>query len=367
MLSSAALYAYAVKQSERGNLAAAKKACDALLEREPTNANTLHMLGVIAFRSGNLRTAADLLIASLARQPNDHECNNNLGRILLSLDDIGGASRLFRRSLAVQPSSFASRANLAECFRRFSHHADVIREARRALTLSSQYVEALVPLADAVHHEDSELGLRLLKRALSLEPKHWRALWLRGLYTTGQAERIRIWRRVAAHAPDDGEVRIALIEAGILRRPMTQTRADELLFQRLVGHIHSGHVDVRIDLNHLADENCPVPVEFIRVRALIAGLGLAAATYWISPWAVLPAAALFGIAYFAWLRIMLWRWMRRYVVKTITGDRDVWDKLWRFGGVSLHANGEAMTLVSPRGSWREFAAQLVPLDVKSPS
>jgi len=157
------------------------------LERQPNDAEALHLLGLVTYQQGRLDGAADLIgravalnpraaafhcnLAEVYRargeldravaccrealrlQPNYAEAANNLGLALLAQQDTAGAAEQFRAALRLRPNDPLLHNNLASALRAAGDRAAAIDRCREAVRLN--------PNLAAAH---SNLGQMLLER-----------------------------------------------------------------------------------------------------------------------------------------------------------------------------------------------------------
>ncbi len=71
--------ALAVRHHQAGELSQAEKFCQQILDVNPSHADALHLLGVIAFRVGKPPEAIDLIGRAIAVKPQAAEFHSNLG------------------------------------------------------------------------------------------------------------------------------------------------------------------------------------------------------------------------------------------------------------------------------------------------
>ena len=75
-------FALALEHHRAGRLAEAEQGYRAILQRAPSHADSLNLLGVIALQTGNLSSALALVQRAVALRPDAPVCRNNLGQVL---------------------------------------------------------------------------------------------------------------------------------------------------------------------------------------------------------------------------------------------------------------------------------------------
>ena len=94
------------------DLAGARLRCEQVLEREPEQADALHLLGLTAHRLRDLNSATEYFERSIRARPGDAVFLNNLGSVLVDCGRTEEAAAVFRHALALAPGARAARANL---------------------------------------------------------------------------------------------------------------------------------------------------------------------------------------------------------------------------------------------------------------
>jgi hypothetical protein len=123
-----------------------------------------------------------------------------------------------------------------------------------------------------------------------------------------------------------------------------------------------GRAVVEIDFRHVTHMNCPLGFEALKGRIAYIYLGLMVAVgvgmRWglAAPWSTVGIAALVVSAVY-WVvgKRFLEKRAERKIIRQLTSDGVSWEKLWRYGGVTLRIrkDGDEMTWVAPKASWIE--------------
>jgi tetratricopeptide (TPR) repeat protein len=202
--SSAALDA-AIALHQRNALAEAARAYQAILAEDPTQADALHLLGVIAHQRGDSAQAVGLITraigvcpsvaayhANLAEvyrvlgqtdraigccrtalrlNPQFAEAANNLGLILFHQGQTEAARTHFETALRLQPNYPLACNNLANCWRVLGDLPRAIELFRRALTMDPQLAVAHTNLGQLLMERgDREAALFHCREAVRLQP-----------------------------------------------------------------------------------------------------------------------------------------------------------------------------------------------------
>jgi len=131
------------------------------------------------------------------------------------------------------------------------------------------------------------------------------------------------------------------------------------LFRRLRRLLAEGRVGIKLDFKRLQHMDCPVGSEAdgnLWVYAVFAATALA---LWRGGWWVASAVGAAGIGlYFSAGLAFVRRRIRRRIDERALGSLEMWQKLWRFGGIALMAGGE--TCAAPQGNWMELVRSIPP-------
>jgi Tfp pilus assembly protein PilF len=84
-------FAAAAEYFRAGRLADAERHCREALSVDPSHADSLHLLGMIAFQVGHHAVAIELLGKALASNGRSAECHFNLAQILRAADRLARA------------------------------------------------------------------------------------------------------------------------------------------------------------------------------------------------------------------------------------------------------------------------------------
>ena len=124
-------YELAVNWHQQGHLAEAEQAYRQILQLQPEHAESLHMLGVIAFQTGHLQQAIELTRQSLAINPLQVDAYSNLGLMLHNSQGYDEALACFAKALQIQPSfvnALSNQANLLKDLNRLQEALTSIDE-----------------------------------------------------------------------------------------------------------------------------------------------------------------------------------------------------------------------------------------------
>lgn len=203
-----------------GRFVDAERLYRALLEREPDNADVLHLLGLLADQTGRRQEAAELVSQAVRREPRADFLNslgliceglgdqagakenyrravqldprhgkalNNLGGLMHSRGDLAQAEACYRQAIAVAPQSAASFNNLGTVMIGQGKPIDGIAAFRQALILRPDYPEALTNLAFALIAEGAlDEAIASCQRAITIRPAYGKAQLMLGIAQIAQ-------------------------------------------------------------------------------------------------------------------------------------------------------------------------------------
>ena len=132
---------------------------------------------------------------------------------------------------------------------------------------------------------------------------------------------------------------------------------DDALLAELRRLREAGKVALELDHRRLAHIDSPVAVEAESNRWVYVGIVAAGAAWWfLGTGAGLAVAAVAVALYLPLVKADLRRRAARRIDERALAEAAVWRKLWRFGGVTLSADGRRCA--APDGNWMQFVRDL---------
>lgn len=214
-----------------------------ILERDPGNAEALHLFGVLSLQQGHASAAVDLIGRAVARDgradwhnnlgealravgryedaeasyhraialdPSNADAYSNLGAALEALGRLADAEQSYARAIAIDAGHAEARTNLANLLLAGYRTDDAIGHFRRAIASAPHLVAAHCGLGNALrrqtHHADAEAAYR---RALAIDPNDTPSLSNLGIALNAQgrtAEALAAYERALAIDPSLAEV-----------------------------------------------------------------------------------------------------------------------------------------------------------------
>lgn len=138
---------------------------------------------------------------------------------------------------------------------------------------------------------------------------------------------------------------------------------DNDLHVRLGAAILGGTVGIAIDARRINHMDCPVAGAAYHTADVYVVVALCAALFAVLPavWAAGLAGALLAVNWLVVLPLIR-RWMERFAIRHLIKRFDLWQRMWKFGGVTLTARtpeGGDLTAHAPADDWRRVARALV--------
>ncbi len=135
------------------------------------------------------------------------------------------------------------------------------------------------------------------------------------------------------------------------------------LFRELRRLVASGTLRLELDLARLDHIDSPVAVEADSNIWVYGLLVICVAVFWqAGPVPGVVAIAVSLVLYFTLGRRYVRRRLRRRVHERALGDGEIWQRLWRFGGITLVADeagtGGTQRCVAPQGNWMALVRRL---------
>ena len=156
--SSDELIQLAIEHHRRGDLRAAERIYQQLLQADPSNPDALHLLGVVAYQSGRNDRAVELIQQAIAVNPGVPDYYGNLGNALRVLGKLDEAMSAFHKALKLSPRFMEAHNNMGLVLRDRGRSNEAVPCFRKALKCNPDLPE--------VHNN---LGMALLDQGKTAE------------------------------------------------------------------------------------------------------------------------------------------------------------------------------------------------------
>ena len=264
-MTEAATLENALAKHRAGQLDAAEPIYNALLAREPTNSEALHLLGVIALQRQRMATALGFLDRAIAVRSDQPKYHNNRGNALVALGRSSEAEAAFRRAAEMDPTFADAWFNLGVAVQTQGRLSDARAAYERAIAERESYADALNNLGGILQLEGraAEAAERF-RRASVLQPESLdiAANLARVLESLNELDEARVIAdRVLSADPSH---QTAILVAAILDRrdgqPATaRARLEKLLDGALPAVVEA---NARAELGHVCDRLGDAPAAF---------------------------------------------------------------------------------------------------------
>ena len=207
-------FAQALRLHQAGHLAEAEQLYRQVLAADGAHADSLHLLGVIAYQQGRMPEASDLIGQALSVNDAAPSYHANLGLVRRAEGRLDEAEACQRRALALMPDYPEAHNNLGLVLQEQARGGDAVLHFRRALALRPDLPEAHNNLANVLEEQGRlDEAEAACARALELRPDFPEALNSMGVIRTRQDD-IRqaadFYRRAIALKPDFAEAHVNL-------------------------------------------------------------------------------------------------------------------------------------------------------------
>jgi tetratricopeptide (TPR) repeat protein len=163
--------AEAVRHHRAGRSTEAERIYREILSVDPSHADSLQLLGVLAYDAGKYNEAVGLIGRALERAPAHPVAHHNLGNALLGLGRTEEAIAAYQAALQLEPGRAATHYTLANAWLRSGRAEEAVGAYQRALALQPDHPRAWNNLGNALSRLGRwEEAVEAYRKALELEP-----------------------------------------------------------------------------------------------------------------------------------------------------------------------------------------------------
>lgn len=174
----AATFAEAQAKYQSGALDDAADLYQKVLERDPSHADALHMLGLLAYQVGQVDAAAALLQQAVTVRQPFADAEANLGTVLMALGRFDDALEALKMAVMHAPENPAMHFNLGNVHSERQDWPAAQSAYETAVNLDPKQPQAWCQLGLALRQLDDVHGAQnAYEKTLSLEPNHSQALY----------------------------------------------------------------------------------------------------------------------------------------------------------------------------------------------
>ena len=170
----------AIALHQQGQLGQAESIYRQLLEIDPTNADALHLLGVIAHQTGNHQIAVDLISQAIEINHTDESFYLNLGNALKSLTNFDAAVASYDKAIYLKPDYAEAYSNRGVALKGLKQFDAAVASYDKAIALSPNLPEA---------YSNRGIALQELKQLDAASASYEKAIALRPDYAEAYSNR----------------------------------------------------------------------------------------------------------------------------------------------------------------------------------
>lgn len=128
----------ALNLHQQGNLPAAEKLYQAILQKVPNQADCLHLLGVIQYQYRRMEPALALMSQALKANPRLAPAHNNMGLVLQRLMRFDEAIHSYSQAIALNPDFVDALYNRGNVYKDYQRFNEAAQDYQKILTLNPQ-------------------------------------------------------------------------------------------------------------------------------------------------------------------------------------------------------------------------------------
>ncbi|MFH1301081.1 MAG: tetratricopeptide repeat protein [Planctomycetota bacterium] len=167
------LLATAVQQHQAGNLAQAEELYREVLLHDPSQADALHLLGVVYLHLKQYEKAIDFITRAICQNDGIASFFSNRGAAYKGLGQYQDALTNYDRALELEPQNPAFMLNLAITQVASGEKKQAIQTYRKAIQLKPDYIDALINLGNLLQEEEDDLeeAIAICRQVVKLAPQ----------------------------------------------------------------------------------------------------------------------------------------------------------------------------------------------------
>lgn len=181
----------AIKDHQQGNLVAAEKIYQAILQTAPQQPDACHFLGVLFHQTGRSELAIAFIKRAIAGSPKYTDAYNNLGNVYKESGDLENAARSYRKAIDLSPQHSSALNNLGVVLKEQGEYDQAIQLLKKAIALEPARADYFHNLGNAYRKlGDLQNSANAYRQSIALQPYQadaYRSLW-RILYLAGQLD-----------------------------------------------------------------------------------------------------------------------------------------------------------------------------------
>jgi predicted O-linked N-acetylglucosamine transferase (SPINDLY family) len=172
----------AIELHRKGQLGQAEAIYRQLLEIDPTNADALHLLGVIAYQTSNYKSAVDMISHAIQINPHVAMYYSNFGNSLKELKQFDAALASYDKAIALAPDYAEAHSNRGNALQELKKFDAALASYDKAIALAPDYTEAYYNRGITLQElKQFDAAVASYDKAITLAPDHAEAYSNRGI------------------------------------------------------------------------------------------------------------------------------------------------------------------------------------------
>ena len=199
----------AISLYQAGQLQQAEQICQQILRDYPQDAESLHLLGVIAYRVGENKIATGLITQAIEIDSNQYVFFYSLGNALREQGRLEEAIPAYQQAIHIQPDCVNAYSNLGVALKEQGRLEESIQAYWQAIHIQPQFAEAYYNLGNALRGQGKlEESIEAYQQAIHIQPQFAEAYYNLGNALRGQGkleESIEAYRQAIHIQPQFAE------------------------------------------------------------------------------------------------------------------------------------------------------------------
>ena len=159
-----------------------------ILAVDPRHADSLHLLGMIAYQGGRHDAAAEMIHRAIAINAEAACYHSNLGNVLRAQDKLDEAKACYERALALDPNCAEALGSLGNILHGRGKLEEAEAHHRRSLAIKPDLAESHYNLGNTLQSQNRlDEAIACYERALTLQPNYAKAHYNLGTARLAQA------------------------------------------------------------------------------------------------------------------------------------------------------------------------------------
>ena len=143
-------FSTALRLHNSGDLANAERIYREILSVDPNHADSIHLLGVIAFHAGRPDVARQLIQHAVALNPAAPEYYSNLGNVLKEAGTLEEAIGCYQRAISLRPEFADAHYNLGNAFLQGDRLEEAVAAYRESIRIRPDFLPVCVNIGNAL-------------------------------------------------------------------------------------------------------------------------------------------------------------------------------------------------------------------------